>query len=127
MAIAATAGQDQPVARSLVPMLAVIGAALLAWAASIVAGGMVDLRWAYLYRERTHEGNALAQVGFRLIGGGLVALAGVSAFGVSARLTRGRIRLAFVIASAIILASVTACALVALWVSSQTGCIGPCG
>ncbi len=113
--------------RWLVGLLACTGAVAVTLAVALLADGMADLRGAYLYRESSGEGIALAQVAARLVAGGVLALAGVGAlFAAGGRAVERARTVARGVAWAT-LALLAGCTVVAVWVAFQSGCIGPCG
>jgi len=106
---------------------AALGAASLLLGAAAVVDGMADLRGAYLYRESGGDGIGLAWVALRLGIGGMVTLAGVGALLIASTAAGGRSRAARRGVAWGALLALSGCATVALWVSLQRGCIGPCG
>ena len=111
----------------LVGVCAAVGAASLVLGGAVVVDGMRDLRGAYLHRESGGDGIGFAWVAMRLVMGGLVTLAGVGALLTAAVAADGRRRTALRGVAWSALLALSGCAAVALWVSLQSGCIGPCG
>lgn len=111
----------------LVGVCSALGAASLVLGAVVVVDGMTDLRGAYLYRESSGEGIGFAWVAMRLVVGGLVTLAGVGALLTAGAAAGGRWRAALRGVAWSALLALSGCAAAALWVSLESGCIGPCG
>lgn len=86
------AGSERTGRRAMTAVCAAVGAVALLTSAVVVAAGMSDLRGAYLYRESSGEGIALAQVAMRLTGGGTIALVGVGALFLGSKASAGRQR-----------------------------------